>query len=256
LVESNNDWNHTFYVLLFKTFGLKVNQDAFLTIALNTPWKILQHLQNNDLQVTALLFGQAGLLDSHIKDNYYQELVAEYHFLRTKYNLHPVSSTLVKFSKLRPSGFPTLRLAQFAKLISNSEFLFSKVLELNSITEIYNLFEVELDSYWDEHYTFENASKKTKKKLSKSFIDLIIINAIVPLLFSYTKNRKTSIDEGDKLQLLEQLASEKNTIIEQWNELNVKSTNAADSQSLIHLKNNYCDSKKCLKCSIGNYILK
>jgi Protein of unknown function (DUF2851) len=256
LLQTNNDWNQTFYVLLFKTFGLKVNQDAFLSIALQTPWKILQHIQNNDLQVTALLFGQAGLLNIDTKDAYYQKLVGEYHFLKTKYDLNPVSSSVVKFSKLRPSGFPTLRIAQFAKLISKSEFLFSKVLELKSIAEIYLLFEVELDSYWDEHYTFEQQSKKTKKKLSKPFIDLIIINAIVPLFFSYDKNRKTSADVSDNLQLLDQLHSEKNNIITNWNELGVKSRNASDSQSLIHLKNKYCDLKKCLNCSVGNYILK
>ncbi len=256
LEATKNDWNQTFYVLLFKTFGLKVNQDAFLHIALLTPWKIIQHVLNNELQVTALLMGQAGFLEDKMNDAYYNELVAEYRFLSTKYNLNPIPSTMIKFSKLRPAGFPTIRIAQFAQLISNADFLFSKILEIKKTSEIYALFDVNPHSYWDEHYTFGHKSKVINKKLTESFIDLIIINAIIPLFFAYEKHRNINTDKTDFLQLLDQIPPEKNTVIVQWGDLGIKSKNAADSQSLIHLKNNYCDLKKCLQCSIGNYILK
>ena len=98
-------------------------------------------------------------------------------------------------------------------------------------------------------------SKKSPKRLSKSFIDLILINTIIPLKFVYLQSRG-ALDEDEIMQLIKQVSSEKNSIISKFLELKMKSKNALESQALLELKNNYCINKRCLQCAIGNNLLR
>jgi hypothetical protein len=58
------------------------------------------------------------------------------------------------------------------------------------------------------------------------------------------------------LKFLEQTEGETNSIIKKWNSLNIPVQSAYSTQALLQLKNEYCSQKKCLNCSIGNYLLK
>ena len=53
-----------------------------------------------------------------------------------------------------------------------------------------------------------------------------------------------------------QLQPEQNIITKQWKKYNVENKNAFDSQALIHLKNNYCNNKRCLDCAVGTKLLR
>jgi hypothetical protein len=55
---------------------------------------------------------------------------------------------------------------------------------------------------------------------------------------------------------MEQVVAESNRITKGFELLGLQNKTAFDSQALIQLKNEYCDHKYCLKCSIGNKILK
>ena len=57
------------------------------------------------------------------------------------------------------------------------------------------------------------------------------------------------------LELLEQIPEERNSIISGWKTLGQHVNTAYDSQALLHLKKNYCDEKKCLRCRIGHKVL-
>jgi hypothetical protein len=161
----------------------------------------------------------------------------------------------VQFFKHRPDNFPTIRLAQLAKVYHQQENLFSKIISLNKLTDFYSLFEVETGSYWQTHYQLDKESVKKKKKLSKSFIDLIIINSIIPIQFAYAKSIGKEISET-LLETMFEMQPERNTIIEKFNRFKIQSKNAFDSQSLLQLKNEYCNANKCLQCSIGIQLLK
>ncbi len=58
------------------------------------------------------------------------------------------------------------------------------------------------------------------------------------------------------LNWLIQLQPEQNIITKQWKLHEVENKNAFDSQALIHLKNNYCNFKRCLDCTVGTKLLK
>lgn len=255
LEKSNNDYEAVLFQLVAKNFGLNINGEAFLSLVNSFDFSIVRKEQSNLTVLTSLLFGQAGFLEDEIEENYYIKLKKEYQYLRHKYKLIPISKNRFEFFRLRPSNFPTIRIALLAGLYNKHQNLFSKLLKCKKLEDFYLLIEVTLDSFWDTHFTFEKESKKRKKKFSRQFIDLLIINTIIPLKFMYLKNREV-VDEDSLLQLIREIKPEKNTIISKFNELKVTSRNAFDSQALIQLKNNYCAKKLCLQCAIGNAILK
>ncbi|MFP4041255.1 MAG: DUF2851 family protein [Bacteroidales bacterium] len=257
LKMNNNNWETTFYQKLAKNFGFKVNATPFELLSQSLPLEFIAKHKDNNLQIEALLFGQAGFLSGNLSnDEYYLQLCREYKHLRKKFNLKPIDNHIWKFSKLRPSNFPTIRIAQFASIIYNSSKLFSKILETREIQEIHKLFNINPSGYWNEHYTFKKLSKtKKNKKIGKSAINTIIINTIIPFLFIYGE-RKNKPEYKDKaLNFLNQLPPENNSIIKKWKKLNIRPDSACQSQALIQLKNKYCSKKKCLDCQIGKKII-
>lgn len=255
LEDSNNDYEAVLFQMLAKNFGLKVNGEAFLRLSKSFDFKVLRKTKDNELTLFALLFGQAGFLEDDVPVSYFNALKNEYHYLQHKFNLQSISKNHFQFFRMRPNNFPTIRLAQFGTLYLQHQNLFSELLNKTTIESIYTFFTVELNSFWNTHYTFEKESKFSLKKMSKNFIDLIIINTIIPLKFVYKKERGEFIDE-EILNLVRSMKSEKNSIISQFENIKVQSDNAFKSQALLQLKNNYCDHKKCFDCAIGDKLIR
>lgn len=255
LEASNNDYEAVLFQLLSKNFGLKTNADAFLNLATSLDFSILRKESFNTTKLSALLFGQAGFLEEITEVNYQNELHKEYKYLQHKYNLKSIKKREFQFFRMRPNNFPTIRIAQLVSMFNVHQNLFSKLIEISKIEDFYSLLSVEVSDFWKTHYTFETVSKKSPKKLTKSFVDLLLINTIIPLKFQYLKNRG-GVDEEGFLKLIQQLKPEKNSIISKFLTLKIKAKNAFESQALLELKNNYCAPKKCLKCAIGKFILK
>jgi hypothetical protein len=257
LAKNRGDWEETFYQFLAAQFGFKTNAVPFELLAKSLPQLTLAKHKNNPLQIEALIFGQAGFLEEDVADEYPKTLKEEYQFLRKKYNLTPVDKHLWKFMRLRPQNFPTIRLAQFAALIVRSNHLFSKVIEIKDINGLRKLFtDLVVNSYWEDHYRFDAASKPVSKSLGQSSIDILLLNTFVLFLFSYGKHNQQEYFINRSLKLLEQLPAEENKIVTNFDSLGIKVNTAFDSQALLELKNNYCDYKKCLQCGVGNKILR
>ncbi|OYX23362.1 MAG: hypothetical protein B7Z06_10330 [Flavobacteriales bacterium 32-35-8] len=254
LLTSKNDWEAVLFKMLAKNFGLKVNGDAFLSLANSVDFSMIRKTLTSNTTLEALLFGQAGLLEQEIEEPYYLELAKEYEFLKQKFSLSNKNVMPIQFFRLRPPNFPTIRLSQLATLYHQNQNLFSKIIEINTLEDFYDLFSVPTSSFWESHYTFGKSSSKSKKVLTKSFVDLLLINSIIPLKFSYAKFQGHNIDDLI-INLIECITSEKNSIIEKFNSLRLVSTSALHSQGLLQLKNEYCDKNKCLQCVVGNSIL-
>lgn len=254
LHQSNNDWEAVLFTMLLKNFGLKINGEAFLSLANSIDYSIIRKLQNNVLDMEALLLGQGGLLNEDIQDFYYLDLISRYKFLCQKFRLDNQGVLPIQFFRLRPPNFPTIRLSQFVNLYTTEHQLFSKIIYLDSRNEFYKLFKKGVTEFWMTHYTFTKSSKVSKKLLTKSFIDLLIINTIVPLKFSYAKSQGKSI-EDDLFELIKELKLEGNSIVKKFMELRPLEKNALSSQALLQLKQHYCDKNKCLQCAVGNQLL-
>ena len=255
LKENNFNWEETFWWLIAKNFGIKVNSEAFEKIARSIPVNILSKHKNQIHQLEALLFGQAELLEKNYKEDYPAMLQKEYRFYQKKYKLErPVVQLF--FLRMRPANFPSLRLAQLAMLISNSTHLFSKVKESGFISEIKDLLNITPNDYWHYHYVFDETSAFKKKKLGEQMINNILINTIVPMLFAYGLYHNEQPYKDKAIAWLEKISPEKNVITKGFEALKFTNKNSFDSQAYIQLKNEYCDHKRCLECAIGNSLLK
>ncbi|WP_299118631.1 DUF2851 family protein [uncultured Winogradskyella sp.] len=254
LKASNNDWEAVLFQMLLKNFGLKVNGEAFLSLANSVDYSMIRKLQNDVLEMEAVLLGQANLLEGDIQDAYFLDLKQRYQFLKQKFKLNNQGLLPIQFFRLRPPNFPTIRLSQFANLYTREYQLFSKIVSINTSEEFYKLFKKGVTDFWMSHYTFNKTSKDSKKIITKSFIDLLIINTIIPLKFSYAKTHGELID-SKLFKLLKQLKVENNNVVKKFLSLKPIEKNALSSQALLQLKQEYCDKNKCLQCTVGNQLL-
>lgn len=255
LEETNQDWEAVLFCLLAKNFGLNTNGNTFLQIAKSIPFSIIRKESFEVENLEALLLGTSGLLDAEKEDIYFKDLKIRYFYLMHKYQLDKVYTDPVEFFKHRPDNFPTIRLSQLASLYNKHQNLFSKIIALKSVKSIYELLNVSASLYWQNHYQFDKESPKKSKPLSKSFIDLLIINTIIPIQFAYSNIMGESFSE-DLIALLNEVSSEKNSIIDKFESFGITSKNAFDSQTLLQLKNEYCNKNACLKCAVGMELLK
>ncbi|MEO9053091.1 MAG: DUF2851 family protein [Ginsengibacter sp.] len=253
--QTNYHWEEAFWWLIAANFGLTLNSDHFRKMAQSLPVNVLAKHKKNILQVEALLFGQAGLLNKDFTDKYPQMLQKEYFFYQKKYKLTPINEKLF-YLRMRPANFPTIRLAQLAMLICSSEHLFSKIKEGQSIAEIKKMFDVIANDYWHYHYIFDEESNYKIKKLGSQMVNNIIINTIVPVIFSYGAYHNEEMYKEKAIRWLEETPSEENAITDGFERLQYPNKNAFDSQAYIQLKNEYCNHSLCLQCAIGNSILK
>jgi len=255
LQQENNNFEAVLFQLLIKNFGLKVNGNSFLRLAQSVDYSVIKKLSFHTNQLAALLFGQAGFLEEETEDKYQKELRKEYDYLKHKFKLNHIPKNEFSFFRMRPNNFPTIRIAQLVALFHKHQNLFSKLIAIDNLEEFYEIFTVVVNPFWQTHYNFDSISKKSSKKITTSFIDLLIINTIIPLKFLFQKSRG-EVHEEFFLVLLKKMKPEKNSIISKFSEIGVSSKNAFDTQTLLELKNNYCAPKRCLECAIGNIILK
>lgn len=255
LLETKNDWDQTVYKLLGRNFGFSINKESFERLTSLLPYKVLAKHLNHPEQVLALVFGVAGFLEEPI-DEYQINLKNEFEFLRKKYK---ITTTLTrfqwKFSKLRPANFPTVRLAQFAYLLTSKKRLFSFFIDQPDIKGLESTLDIKPTKYWEVHYDFGKKLERGSNRFGAFSIENVIINTVVPLLAAYSKSIGEEKYIEHAVDLLTQLKSEKNNITKQWDALGFKNDSAFDSQALIQQYNQFCLKKRCLHCNIGIAIL-
>ncbi|WP_418502467.1 DUF2851 family protein [Flagellimonas sp.] len=254
LKRSNNDWEAVLFILLAKNFGSKVNGPFFLERAQQLDFSIVRKTSNEPFQLESLLFGHFGLLDERdCTDGYYLHLQKEYDYLSRKYDL-PIRSGKPEFFGLRPHNFPTIRVSQLANLYHGRHGLFSELMTDLSLRDVYGIFDVCASSYWHDHFTFGKTSRRSTKKLSRKFIDLLVINTLVPLKFCYAKHLGKDWNE-ELIALVAEVEKESNSIIANFERLGAKAKNALESQAQLELYTNYCAKNKCLQCRLGTQLL-
>lgn len=260
-IHSNcgNDWEQTCFIVLSRALGFGLNGDPFEMLARSIPLKILHHHSDNPLQLQAILFGQAAMLDSslHIFDEYYQLLCREYYFLARKYNLRPMRPGLWKYAKTRPQNFPHRRIAFLSKACEDGFSLFSRILaSKGNEEEARKLFDWQLENYWHTHFSFDTENKTHSDTLSKASVTSLLINVVAPLLYSYGAMRGNPDLAEKGLDLLSTLPAEANNVTRDWENCGLRAKDALRSQALLQLRKEYCDKRKCLYCRFGHHFLR
>ena len=255
LQSVDNDWEAILFFLLAKSFGLNTNGSTFLKIAQSIPFTVIRKECGDVENLESLFFGFANLIPFSPESVYAKDLKSRFDYLLCKHKLEICYIEPVQFFKLRPNNFPTIRLAQLAMLYHRHQNLFSKLIAVNSLSDVYALFQIMPSNYWQTHYHFEKECSNKKSTISKKFIDLLVLNTIIPLQFAFAKSQGKEISEL-LLNLISEVAAENNSIIDRFSNFGVTARNALHSQALIQLKNEYCNFGRCLNCAIGIQILK
>ena len=230
---TQGSWEHAFYISLARNFGFHTNSQPFEQLALSTPLSCLLKHRDNLFQLTAILLGQAGLINDD------EQMAKEYTFLQTKFSLTPLEGNQWKHARMRPQNSPELRVRQFAALLWQSEFLFSRIQNTDDLDQLAELFTLRTDQC---------------AQLGRSSIDILLINTIIPYRYAYAlqHNDKTKAEEA--ATLMEKISPENNTIVRQWRILGQKVSSAADTQALLHLYQHYCQPHGCINCEVGYQI--
>ncbi|MES2567056.1 MAG: DUF2851 family protein [Bacteroidota bacterium] len=252
----NHNHEDALYLLFFRNFGFKINNDAFELLGKYLKYSLLKKHADNAIQIEALLFGTAGLLEELFHDKYPTQLQNEFQFLKHKYRLQVLKKEQWKFSKTRPVNFPTIRISQLAALIVKQLSLYHLIEQKPNLKAIRNYFECEPNTYWKRHYKFDVETEESSRLLGDTAVQSIVINTVVPYLFFMAKHsNKIDLIEY-ALDLLSQLPPEVNTKTKMFISLGVKTENALESQAQIQLLDNFCSQKACLQCQVGEYLLK
>jgi hypothetical protein len=254
----NGDWEQLAFQRLAYNMGLIVNTEPFLQVARSIDFKKLQRLQNL-FQIEAILFGQASLLGEEeevLTDEYQIKLKDEYQFQKQKHDLTPIPKGQWRYMRMRPSGFPEKRMAALAGFIFQTEHLKSKIIALKNKSELFSFFDIRTSLYWKNHFRFGKMSVQTSAAAGHDLIQRIAINFVIPFQFLFAEIYQLPNIKENAIDLLNELDAEDNLLIRDWKQIGIIPISAAESQSLIHLKNEYCDKRLCLSCAIGHAILR
>lgn len=256
LVQNHSNWQELLYIQIAKCFGLIINQHEFEALAQSIPLKLILKHRKNLFQLEALLFGQAGFLQDYFEHSYPIQLQTEYSYLATLYQLQGMEKSRWKFLRLRPSSFPTIRIAQFVKFLFNHVDQLFDLITLNNPKLLETYFKIELNGFWQNHYTLHESSVEKIKQTGPTFFQGILLNAIIPIQFLYGKLQAEDRYCDEAFQLLQELPYEINKHTKEYKSLQFPSEHAGHSQATLQLKHRYCESRRCLDCSIGFSILK
>ncbi|MEL6389371.1 MAG: DUF2851 family protein [Bacteroidota bacterium] len=254
LEQLNGDLATLIYQRFAYSLGLTVNASAMQRLARCIPYRILAKHRDDLFQLESLLFGTSGLIPSTHQDDYVNALRREFAILRSKYELESLQAVEWKYFKLRPAAFPTIRIAQLAKLIHQIPRLDDLLIQ-GSVSEIHTQMAVKAEGFWKYHYTWDTASSPRAKTLGKSKREVIIINTVAPILWLIGETKSEQRSKDKAIHLLESVKGEKNHITNKWAALGMPNESAMDSQGLVHLKKQFCNQSKCLACPVGVNIM-
>jgi hypothetical protein len=255
LTANKMHWEEVCWWLLARNFGYRVNSDSFEAMARSIPFTVLQRNRSQLILLEALMLGQAGLLNSRYREAYPRMLQKEYRYQCSKYSLKPILMP-VHFLRMRPGNFPTIRIAQLAMLMHSAVHFFTALLESNELETIKKTLDIIANDYWHYHYRFDEESGYKQKRLGAAMIDNIILNTVCTLLYSFGQYHKEFRHTEKAIAWLNETTAESNKTITAFSQIGISCKKAFDSQALLELKTQFCDTRRCLECMVGNSILK
>ncbi|MFD1771020.1 DUF2851 family protein [Sphingobacterium suaedae] len=254
-VVEHGNWERILFLRLIRSFGMKVNADAFEELGKVLDFSLLYKYRHDPIKLEAIVFGQAGFLSCSAPEGHMKMLFTAYSYLRKIHQLSEISVLSWKFLRMRPFNFPTFRLAQLAMLVQQDQ-LFERLLAASDVFAFMSsLATIRTSAFWETHFTFHKKTTRHRTKLSSRFMERLVLNSFIPVLFAYGKITGLERFKQRALDWLECLQPEENSVVRQFRRLNVVPVHALDSQGLLELKENYCDAKKCLQCALGGAFL-
>jgi hypothetical protein len=248
LEELDFEFSKLLYVMIGKALGGKVNAEGFELLCNRMNSNHFSKLGKENYKFEAYVLGLAGMLEKEFSDEYPNFLKSEWAYLKVLLDLDGMDLSSWKYGRLRPKGFPLVRLVQFIGLLMKKDELIEKMEQELSLKAWFETLDLSFNSYWEQHEKFDKKGKGIV--FSNGMKERLLVNAILPFR-SLLLSRK-GIDYLDYYEkILSELPPEKNHIVTKWSEHRVKPLTMFDSQGLIELYNEFCLKKQCLNCKFG-----
>ena len=255
-IESEQNWQQTFYIMLLRTMGGVDNKEAFTTLAHRVSFAAILRERMVPQNIEAMLIGASGLLQLYPHDEYILNLKRNFSYLSAKYSIREMETTEWKLTRIYPNNHPILRLSQIASLLSFNADIMERMLLCNSREDIHRLFSTPAMPYWANHYTPASENTRTvAKRLGRTKTDLLAINLVAQMQYAYGDYTGNDTLRSRAISLLEDMPAESNSIIAQWNSYGPLAQTAFDSQALLQLSFEYCHKQRCEECPVGVAIL-
>lgn len=258
LHECGGRWNDTLFRTIVRSLGFGIQSNAFTLLANIIDIRALEKHRDNLLQLEAILLGQAGLLERKSipyyyqaiadKERYYDEITREFRFLKNKFDLQILDHNI-----WNGNYTPHVRIARVAKLFHMERLEISRMLQCESNTEYYRLLDCTLEGYWSNHICIGGTETSGNGGMSKRHLDIIIINAIIPIIYMWGKLHGKERECNKAEEMLHRINSEENRIVRQWKDHGAKIECAADSQAILQLDKRYCRMHRCSECRFAYY---
>ena len=257
--QGGHNWNEAFYITLFIAIGTGKNKEAFTKLARLVTYSNLCRVKESLQSVEGLLLGAAGLLNTEqtgrFPDGYTVRLQEEADHLCRRFGIQPMQARELETLKCRPGNHPVIRIAELASLLCSKEFLFSRLIDCTSPEEIRQILCAETSEYWFTHHLPSRRSDFSVKRIGTMTQNSLIINLVVPMMFTYGKTNGNEQLQERAIDILEKIEAERNEYVKNWSQAGIVVENAFFSQALIQLSKEYCLKKRCASCNLGKIIL-
>jgi hypothetical protein len=289
-------WEQLLYEGIMEGLGYSKNTKPFLALARSMRLRILrQHTLDDSATMTGLLFGAAGLLPSgrevESKESrlYVSILRAIWKSYQPEFKGQLLNEADWLFFRLRPSNFPTARLAAMSFMLptifgDDSLRTLMKIFKDQSlsskerIASLHSLFSCQPDEFWRHHFRLKGKAKTKKRSsdeeeslqrlpsgqagtkagiaLGSARIGDILVNVVVPIVLLYGRIFKDAAISKHTRALLSALpASQENSITQiiqqQLMKEKKKLSSAQLQQGSIQLYRFYCSPVRCAECAVG-----
>jgi hypothetical protein len=239
--------------------GAGKNREAYTKLAKSATYNNLCRVKDSIESVEGMLLGAAGLLDTErfgrFPDSYTARLQEEADHLCRRFEIRPMQMHEWEIARNNPNNHPVIRIVQLAALLCSKEFLFSQLIECTSLEEIRKILSAEASEYWRTHYLPSRRSDFAVKRIGQTMQNILTINLVVPMIFTYGKINGNEALQERALDILERVDAESNVYIRRWRETGIHVENAFFSQALLQLSREYCEKKQCAACNLGKALL-
>ena len=263
--DSKKDaWEKVLFEFVLEALGFSKNKSQFLTLAKSIDIRKIKKYSDVLSHVESILFGTAGFLSQDLDIDYYISLSAAWKSLQPKLKFESMHRSEWHFFRLRPLNFPTLRIAYASAFLREilKEDLFKRIVfcfknSTNTFRDLTNIFlSIQTSDFWKHNYDFNKPSKNEIPAIGKDRVSDIIINVVIPLLYSYSKVFSDE-DLFIKVKKLYKTSKDnsKNSVLKVMrSQLDYTQKTIAESQGLIHMHNFFCVHGNCGECKIGEKV--
>ena len=263
------------YRELMRGLGYSKNSDAFYDLACRVPLRMLR-TAGSRTAVEALLFGVAGLLD-HPRDkglaanatpgesaDYCHQLSSAFDRLNSGLVLSPMSRLNWTFFRLRPSNFPTLRLAQAGGWFDPGRILNDRTVErlLEAVGAPHPLRELRAclqstpSEYWRTHLRFGKQSTEQERPLGRERIDNLVRSTILPFLLMIARQSSNAGLARSVYQIAGDLPPQQTEVTKIFAGLGVPPQTSIECEGMHQLYQTRCSRSGCLGCPVGRQLLR